>query len=275
MMATNSRLKITGDIVELMEFSNAMYLGPRTRRRMQMKRVPGKRLVKNMHRTQTTIIDLINSNAFQYYPDLLHPSQHFPITPKFVTLTYRGEVTDLTQVLKDFSKFQKRFAYAFYGTKDLPQKYLAVYEIQRKRAKKYGKEVWHFHCVYFNLPWIDKHLMQDCWSHGFIDVRDVSAVGNIGFYMTKYMLKDANDPKTIGHRLYLTSAGLKRPQIIRYEPIINNLLHDFSLDIMTSETPPKETKYLGELVRRRFNIAKNPVLAKQFLSDLKTLPINE
>ncbi len=91
-MATNSRLKVTGDIVELMEFSNTMYLGPRHRRRMTArKRWPGQRLIKNMFRTQTTIIDLINSNAFQYYPDLLHPSQNFPITPKFVTLTYAKE----------------------------------------------------------------------------------------------------------------------------------------------------------------------------------------
>ena len=228
-----------------------------------------------MYRTQTTIIDLINSNAFQYYPDLLHPSQHFPITPKFVTLTYKEEITDLTQALKDFSKFQKRFSYTFYGTQTRPQKYLAVYEIQRKRAKKYGKEIWHFHCVYFNLPWIDKHLMQDCWTHGFIDVRDVSAVGNIGFYMTKYMLKDANDPKTTGHRLYLTSSGLKKPTVIRYEAVINSLIHSFPADIITSETPPKETKYLGELTRTRFNIAKNPALARQFQADLRTLPINE
>ncbi len=117
--------------------------------------------------------------------------------------------------------------------------------------------------------------MQDCWSHGFIDVRDVSAVGNIGFYMTKYMLKDANDPKTLGHRLYLTSSGLKRPQIIRYEPVINGLLRNFTLEIQTSETPPKDTKYLGELTRRRFNVAKDPAIARQFLADLKTLPINE
>ncbi len=270
-MLTNSRLKITGDIVELMEFTNSMYLGPKTRKRITRKRVAGQRLIKNLNRTRTTVIDLINCNAFQYYPDLLHPSCNWPITPKFVTFTYRAEATNLTQVLIDFKLFNQRYAKAFYDLKKLPAKYLAIYEIQKKRERTYKKAVWHFHVVYFNLPWIDKNFMQDIWKHGFIDVRDLSAVGNVGFYMTKYMLKDANDPRLQGHRMYLASQKLYRPKVVRYPELINGLVRDFPASLITSETPPKESKYLGELIRTRFNIAKDPELAKKFRKDLADL----
>ena len=40
---------------------------------------------------------------------------------------------------------------------------------------------------------------------------------------------------------------------------------------ITSETPPKESKYLGELIRTRFNIAKDPELAKKFKKNLSDL----
>jgi hypothetical protein len=270
-MLTNSRLKITGDIVELMEFENPMYLGPKTRKKTTKKRVTGQRLIKNLHRTRTTVIDLINCNAFQYYPDLLHPSYSWPITPKFVTFTYRESMTNLTQALIDFKLFNQRYAKAFYDLKKLPAKYLAIYEIQKKREMTYKKAVWHFHVVYFNLPWIDKNFMQDVWKHGFIDVRDLSAVGNVGFYMTKYMLKDANDPRLQGHRMYLASQNLLKPKVVRYQEIINQLVRNFPAEIITQETPPKQSKYLGELTRTRFNIAKNPELAEKFKKDLSDL----
>jgi hypothetical protein len=202
---------------------------------------------------------------------LLHPSSSWPITPKFCTFTFREEVTDLTYALKCFKLFNQRFAHVFYGVKKLPAKYLAVYEIQKKREYKYKKAVWHFHCVYFNLPWIDKHLMQDCWKHGFIDVKDISAVGNVGFYMTKYMLKDANDPRLQGHRMYLASQNLIKPKSVYFPELINNLVRDFPQEIITQETPPKQSKYLGELIRVRFNISKNPELAKKFKQDLDDL----
>jgi hypothetical protein len=270
-MLTNCRLKVTGDIVELLEFTNPMYLGPKTRKKTAKKREAGKKLKKNLVRTMTTVIDLINCNAFQYYPDLLHPSSSWPITPKFVTFTFKNEVTDLTYALKCFSLFNQRFAMAFYAVKKLPAKYLCVYEVQKKREAKYKKAVWHFHCVYFNLPWIDKNLMQDIWKHGFIDVRDLSAVGNVGFYMTKYLLKDANDPRLEGHRMYLASQNLLRPKVVRYPVLISELVRSFPASLITSETPPKESKYLGEMIRTRFNIAKDPELAKKFKKNLSDL----
>ena len=45
-MLTNSRLKVTGDIVELLEFERPMYLGPKTRKKTAKKRVAGQRLIK-------------------------------------------------------------------------------------------------------------------------------------------------------------------------------------------------------------------------------------
>lgn len=155
-----------------------------------------------------------------------------------ITLTYKENMTDTKRLYEDFKKFIMRFRYSFksYGSID----YLTVIEPQERGA-------WHHHLLLrFNdvsdRIYLDSKLVSEIWGHGFIKIRTMDGINNIGAYLSAYLadveLTDSIDLESAGkevvtkvvdgvekkfikggrlHRypngmnLYRTSRGIKKP----------------------------------------------------------------
>ena len=104
---------------------------------------------------------------------------------KFVTLTFKENIQDITVTNKEFKNFIQRLNYSLYHTKTQLLKYIATWEKQKRGAI-------HYHVIFFDFPYIAKEKLQDLWSHGFIKINriDVDSKENRGRYLSKYFGKD-------------------------------------------------------------------------------------
>lgn len=114
------------------------------------------------------IRDLINNN-FTGQGNELH-----------VTLTYAENMQDTKRLYEDFVKFWKRYQYK-YG-KDCD--YLTVVEPQ-------GRGAWHFHLLLrqndVEKLYIPSDEMASLWGHGFVKIKSLKGVDNIGAYLSAYL----------------------------------------------------------------------------------------
>ncbi len=125
------------------------------------------------------------------------------------TLTYRDEVTDRCQVAKDFTLFVMRLSYAL-GEK---VHYVAVIEVQEKRAAKTGKDILHMHMAVNG--YIEKEVMERTWGHGYTFVSKHSEdILRVAGYMSKYVKKGFEDERVRvkEKKRYFNSKGLIRPE---------------------------------------------------------------
>lgn len=143
------------------------------------------------------------------------------VTPKFWTFTFNpfwyeklesGKVkaTDLWQ------KFEKRLR------KYVCDHVLKYYPTLRFfRAAELGKEThrFHFHAIYFNLPYIPVKTMQKIWSYGYVSVEAMKDPERGICYTTKYVNKCAmsnEEKKKFGiHRTITCSRnlGMRSPKL--------------------------------------------------------------
>jgi hypothetical protein len=116
------------------------------------------------------IRDLINNN-FTGKGNELH-----------VTLTYAENMTDTDRLYRDFDKFMKRLRYSYRN--DTTIDYLNVIEPQ-------GRGAWHSHLLLrFNeldKIFIEHNKLAEMWGHGFIKIKSLKGVDNIGAYLTAYL----------------------------------------------------------------------------------------
>src|SRR5690606_33032651 len=137
---------------------------------------------------------------------------NFGQSDTFITLTYPNErhltENDIEIADNDFKKFMQRFNYR-YGK----VKYLAVREFT-----KIGRI--HFHLLTDWKPDVhneteirelEVEFAKKVWKHGFVDIKVMTEVDNIGAYLIKYMTKDVSQEAFKGHKAYLCSKGLERP----------------------------------------------------------------
>lgn len=102
---------------------------------------------------------------------------------KWVTLTYKENMTDSKKLYEDFKNFNKRLRY-FLGKQGCKYEYIVAMEPQ-------GRGAWHAHIVMiFNCkaPYIDNSVMSDIWGHGFTTTKKLdSNIDNLGAYLTAYL----------------------------------------------------------------------------------------
>lgn len=116
-----------------------------------------------------------------------------------VTLTYAENVTDPKQLYSDFDKFFKRLRYKFKATTSID--YMSVVEPQERGA-------WHCHVLLrFNdleSVFIPNKELAELWGHGFVTIKALKDVDNIGAYLSAYLadveMDSIKDAETI-HRL--------------------------------------------------------------------------
>ena len=88
---------------------------------------------------------------------------------KWVTLTYKENMTDTKQLYLDNDKFIKRFRYK-YGQVE----YIMVCEPQ-------GRGAWHSHIIFiFNkkAPYIPNKEIEEMWGHGFTKTKKIETDAN-------------------------------------------------------------------------------------------------
>ncbi len=160
---------------------------------------------RSYYRAKSNIARLINSN-FNRYPGY---------SSKFVTFTFKDNVTDISIANKEWHKFIKRLnRYVGYKVK-----YVVVIEFQKRGAI-------HYHCVFFNLPLIPvtdymaklwainsnvNVTLSSLWGNGFVKVNRIDNIKNVGSYVSKYLSKNIDDDRLAGKKTYFCSQGLYKP----------------------------------------------------------------
>lgn len=103
---------------------------------------------------------------------------------RWCTLTYAENMTDPKQLYEDFERFNKRFQY-FCKTKGYSKpEYIVMMEPQ-------GRGAWHAHLLYIwqdmKAPYIPNEVFRELWGHGFVRIKKLENVDNVGAYLTAYL----------------------------------------------------------------------------------------
>ena len=181
---------------------------------------------------------------------------NFSGSDKFITLTYAENMKDLNKADDDFKKFIKRLKYR-YNIKDL--KYIAVRERQKRGAI-------HFH---FLCDWniellgeshtreLERFIAKDVWKHGFVDIKAIGHVDNVGAYLIKYMTKNLSVELYSNKKLYLCSRGLKRPLEYKGEEA-EALIKFYEIQKQKEVfTNSYESEYLGKITYNEYNLERS------------------
>jgi hypothetical protein len=207
---------------------------------------------RNGKRARMNLMRLAEANARHQWKD--HEGKHARL--KFMTLTYKANVTDLEKANKDFEKFTKRLTYHVSGEKKAFLKYLAVVEFQERGAI-------HYHVLFFNLPYIDVKEIAKVWGFGDgekggVKINECKNVDNIGAYLIKYMGKtmdqaDAKTRRDKDKKRYFSSRGLIKPEVKYYrnEEELAQLEAELARHEVYAFT--SENDYLGTVNYKQYN----------------------
>lgn len=112
--------------------------------------------------------DYINTNVVE------------PNNCKWITLTYKKNMTDTKQVYIDFKRFMTRFKRRF---NDYKIEYIVACEPQSRGA-------WHMHLIIIFdklAPFIPNATIETLWEQGFTKTTRLENIDNIGAYLTAYL----------------------------------------------------------------------------------------
>ena len=171
----------------------------------------------------------------------------------FITLTYAENMQDIAKADDDFKKFMKRFRYK-YG--DL--KYIAVREFQKRGAIHY-----HMICNWSeefeneeHLKEVERYFGEELWGHGFVDIKVLDGIDNVGAYLIKYMTKNISIEAFKGKKAYLCSKGLDKPMEYRgddAEAILKVYGLENKKEVFTNSYT---SEYLGNVNYKEFNLRR-------------------
>lgn len=103
---------------------------------------------------------------------------------RWCTLTYAENMTDPKRLYTDFEKFNKRFQYYCKQKGYSKPEYIVMMEPQ-------GRGAWHAHLLYIwddmQAPYIPNEEFRELWGHGFVRIKKLDNVDNVGAYLTAYL----------------------------------------------------------------------------------------
>ncbi|KKS91752.1 MAG: Rep protein [Candidatus Collierbacteria bacterium GW2011_GWC2_43_12] len=200
---------------------------------------------KALQRARSTVRRSINSNVSGW-----HSATGREFMPVFITFTFAENIQKLQEANKLFTKAIKRLTWFLTKSKRSSLKYLAVPEFQERGAI-------HYHVVFFNLPYIENCYdeVRRIWKYGMVNVKAIYDVDNVGGYVTKYMVKDLEDPRLAGEKCYFVSRGLKKPyhelNIFKVRWIESRLPEDKKV-----VTEIYNSDFLGEIEYTLYNLGR-------------------
>jgi len=139
-ISVKSRVIISGSVIEVYEYEKPVMKGYKSNGGRD-KEANEERKEKNrkdsLRRARQDVRRTVNANVWAYGEHCL---------PKFLTLTFSDNVTDLDVAHYEFEKFVKRLNYLVFGVKKAILKYTAVPQFQERGAV-------HYHVILYNLPY--------------------------------------------------------------------------------------------------------------------------
>lgn len=126
---------------------------------------------ESIRKTMRKIRELINSNVTNIY--------HV----RWITLTYKENMTDREQLYKDYDKFWKKFTYYLKLNGIEKPEYITVVEPQ-------GRGAWHIHGLFIwneTAPFVANDVLAQIWGHGFVSIKQPKDCDNLGAYFTAYL----------------------------------------------------------------------------------------
>ena len=181
----HSKVVLMGNVTEITTFkrkpvgppikklSNDLYEDLRTGEVHEYEHIENRaQSTEGIRRTLSRIRALINTNVTE--ADYC----------RWVTLTYRENMTDTKRLYKDFVNFWKRFL-RWCAKNDIPKpEYIAVIEPQ-------GRGAWHVHAFFIwhgQAPYIDNNtVMAPLWRQGFTSTKALGDCDNVGAYFSAYL----------------------------------------------------------------------------------------
>lgn len=135
--------------------------------------------LKNFSHIENRSQDLSNvAKSLAQGRDLLNANITDVSCCRWITLTYAENMTDPKRLLRDFQVFvrscRKRYGHFEYIIAAEPQ----------------GRGAWHLHCVFIfdhTAPYMENSVVADLWKQGFVTVKRLDNVDNVGAYLTAYL----------------------------------------------------------------------------------------
>ena len=118
------------------------------------------------------------SRSMKQGRDIMNANVVNPAEWRWITLTYAENMTDQKRLYSDFKKFLRKLK-PFYGF----NRYIICVEPQRRGA-------WHIHLLLgfpTEAPFIPNEVLARTWAHGFVRVKKLDNVDNVGAYLTAYL----------------------------------------------------------------------------------------
>lgn len=204
--------------------------------------------IDNLTRAQRKIKRLVNSNAFVY-----------GYKPIFATYTFKKNEDDIKTANFYFKRHIDDIRRRIVGRS---VRYVAVPELQYRGAI-------HYHVVFFDLPYIPdiKTVFASSWGQGFVQIKAVEHVRNIGAYVSKYFSKLWHDKRVKGTKGYFSTEGLYQPEVYRDIAILDK--YDIvDLEFAQSFSSSKH----GEIIYKQYKINNSyGVSSNSSTSGVKTL----
>ena len=185
---------------------------------------------------------------------------NFESGDKFLTLTFdpkkftEDELRDITFTDKLFKTFMQRFNYRV-GEK---LKYIAVREFHKSGRIHYHMICnWKVELQFENqVREFERYLGEKVWKHGFVDIKQLNHVDNVGAYIIKYMTKNVAIEFFKDKKIYLCSKGLERPYEysgVEAMALINAYDLEQKKEVFTNSY---ESEYLGTIEYKEFNLKR-------------------
>lgn len=128
--------------------------------------------MKNLYKTFANARGLINANVVDTKK------------VRWCTLTYAENMTDTKRLYRDFQAFNQRFQYYLEKNNLGKAEYIVMMEPQ-------GRGAWHAHLLYIwtdrEAPFIPNKTFAELWRHGFVKIKKLQDVDNVGAYLTAYL----------------------------------------------------------------------------------------
>lgn len=211
----SKKVIVSGGIIEVYEYEKPILEGYKDTKKNSKGRQAAAKFEdkranreKVLQRARRDIRRLVNCNIHE--------------NSKFITLTFADNITDLKQANYEWKKFKQRLETKI-GYK---LQYLVVIEFQKRGAI-------HYHCVMFNLPYIQNNKLREIWGNGYVKVNRIDNVDNVGAYVCKYMTKDNDDDRLLGQKCYFTSRGLQKPVEIKEQSRVESLAASLPTSALT------------------------------------------
>ena len=117
-------------------------------------------------------------NSMRKLRDIINANISDVIRCRWCTFTYRENMTEPERLQKDWEHCWKKIKRRWEATG-----YISIAEPQ-------GRGAWHLHVILlfdFKAPFIPNNELASAWGQGFVTVKKLDSVDNVGAYLTAYL----------------------------------------------------------------------------------------